>query len=218
MPVISLMLFLLLSIFLMAMIQVHALEIAFAKLGLSPEATLLILLGSLIGGGINLPLFKMKAQQPGHLFELPDGKRVWELFQPAREGYTIIAVNVGGGLIPVGLSLYFMAQQAFGLLQLVVVLPAMIALSYKLSRPVPGVGIGMPILIVPLASVFFSLWLEPDHAAQLAYVSGVLGVLIGADLLRLKSVVDMGVPLASIGGAGTFDGIFMTGIIAALLA
>jgi len=28
----------------------------------------------------------------------------------------------------------------------------------------------------------------------------------------------MGAPVASIGGAGTFDGIFMTGIVAVLLA
>jgi uncharacterized membrane protein len=56
------------------------------------------------------------------------------------------------------------------------------------------------------------------HAAPLAYVSGSLGTLIGADLLNLPSLRSLGAPVASIGGAGTFDGIFLTGIIAVLLA
>ena len=76
----------------------------------------------------------------------------------------------------------------------------------------------MPILIAPIVSVMLALLLDQEHAAHLAYISGVLGVLIGADVLRIKSVASLGVPVASIGGAGTFDGIFMTGVIAALLA
>ena len=52
---------------------------------------------------------------------------------------------------------------------------------------------------------------------MLAYISGVMGVLIGADLMRLRDVLKMGAPMASIGGAGTFDGIFITGLIAVLL-
>jgi len=56
------------------------------------------------------------------------------------------------------------------------------------------------------------------HAAALAYVGGSLGTLIGADLLNLGTVQRLGAPVASIGGAGTFDGIFLTGIMAVLLA
>ena len=55
-------------------------------------------------------------------------------------------------------------------------------------------------------------------AVIIAYVSGTLGTLIGADLLNLHHIAELGAPMASIGGAGTFDGIFLTGIIAALLA
>jgi uncharacterized membrane protein len=51
-----------------------------------------------------------------------------------------------------------------------------------------------------------------------AYISGTLGVLTDADQLRLKDVRKLGAALASIGGAGTFDGIVMTGSVAALLA
>ena len=51
----------------------------------------------------------------------------------------------------------------------------------------------------------------------LAYICGVLGVLIGADLLNLNKIKKLGAPTASIGGAGTFDGIFLTGVLAVLL-
>ena len=45
-----------------------------------------------------------------------------------------------------------------------------------------------------------------------------MGTLIGADLLNLDKISGLGAPVASIGGAGTFDGIFLIGIMAVLLA
>lgn len=218
MPVISLMLFLLMSMLLVAMIQVHVFEIAFAKLGLTPEATLTVLIGTLLGSGINLPIFKLKIQHAGHLVRLPGRTPIWELFQPAREGSTVIAINLGGCVIPVGLCVYFMSLRLIEPLLLCLSIVMIAGLSYRLSRPIPGIGIGMPLFIAPLASAFLALILDPAHAAHLAYIGGVLGVLIGADILHLKSIGSLGVPVASIGGAGTFDGIFLTGIIAALLA
>jgi uncharacterized membrane protein len=90
--------------------------------------------------------------------------------------------------------------------------------SYAFSRPIAGLGIGMPLFIAPLVSALTAVLLDPAHSAPLAYISGTMGVLIGADLLRLRDIDRMGVAVASIGGAGTFDGIFFTGIIAVLLA
>jgi uncharacterized membrane protein len=95
---------------------------------------------------------------------------------------------------------------------------AISVLSYKFSRLIPGLGVGMPVFLAPLTSALVALALDPEHAAHLAYISGVFGVLIGADILRLKTIAALGTPVAAIGGAGTFDGIFMTGIIAALLS
>ena len=90
-------------------------------------------------------------------------------------------------------------------------------ISYFFSRPVQGFGIGMPIMIAPISAALVSLLISPEQSAPLAYISGTLGVLIGADLLHLKDIPKLGTPYASIGGAGTFDGIFITGIVAALL-
>ena len=53
--------------------------------------------------------------------------------------------------------------------------------------------------------------------ASIAYISGTLGTLIGADLLNLRRLRNLGARMASIGGAGTFDGVFLSGIIAVLL-
>ncbi len=218
MPIISLAIFFLVAIFFIAMIQVEFFEIAFAKLGLSPEASLLILVGTLVGSGINLPVYELKTKETWRQLNSPTQKPVWELFTPAKEGRVVIAVNLGGCVIPVGLSLYFVSQQLLDPMKLLIALLVITAISYRFSRLIPGIGVGMPILIAPLVSAILALTLDPAHAAQLAYISGVLGVLIGADILHLKDISSFGAPVASIGGAGTFDGIFLTGIIAAVLA
>jgi uncharacterized membrane protein len=56
------------------------------------------------------------------------------------------------------------------------------------------------------------------HAAPLFYVSGSLGTLIGADLLNREKLQGLGAPVASIGGTGTFNEIFLTGIHTVLVA
>ena len=218
MPVITLVIFFLLALFFIAMIQVHIFEIAFEKLGLTPEVSLLLLVATLVGSGINIPISSLRTKTTGHLVMSPDRKPVWEIFQPAKEGQVVIALNIGGCIIPVGLCLYFISLQLIQLVTLLFAVLIVTGLSYRFSRLIPGMGVAMPIFIAPLTSAAVALLLDAEHAAQLAYISGVLGVLIGADLLRLKNIVALGAPIAAIGGAGTFDGIFMTGIIAALLA
>jgi uncharacterized membrane protein len=83
---------------------------------------------------------------------------------------------------------------------------------------VPGIGMGMPILLAPILAALVSVALDPANAAPMAFISGTMGVLIGADLLHLEDIRKMGTPVASIGGAGSFDGIFISGIVAVLLA
>ena len=63
-----------------------------------------------------------------------------------------------------------------------------------------------------------ALLLSREYAPPLAYIGGSMGTLIGADLFNLDRIGGLGAPVASIGGAGTFDGIFLTGILAVLLA
>ena len=213
----SLFLLLALLVTLVTFVQFGALTLAFDKLGLSAESGFLLLFVSLFGSAINLPLFTVSAEAPP-TETVPVALRGL-LRHMAREfhGRTLIAINVGGGLIPVLFSLYLIGRGGLPLPVLGSAVGVVALVSHLVSRPLPGIGIGMPIFVAPIAASLTALLLDPEHSAPLAYVSGTLGVLIGADLSRLKDIRRMGTPLAAIGGAGTFDGIFMTGIVAVLL-
>jgi uncharacterized membrane protein len=93
------------------------------------------------------------------------------------------------------------------------------AITYWLAKPVPGLGIALPLFIPPLLAALVAISISAgEHAPVMAYISGTLGTLIGADLMHYKDIERINAPVVSIGGAGTFDGIFLTGIIAVLLA
>jgi len=63
-----------------------------------------------------------------------------------------------------------------------------------------------------------ALLLAPTFATPVAFVAGVTGPLVGADLLHLRDIERMATGMVSIGGAGTFDGILLTGILALYLS
>ena len=125
---------------------------------------------------------------------------------------------MGGGVIPVAFSLYLVTHTPVEVGKVLTAIGLVTVVSHVASRPLPGRGIGIPVLVAPVVAAVVALLLAPEHSAPLAYIAGTLGVLLGADLLRLRDVLRLGVPVASIGGAGTFDGIFITGIVAVLLA
>jgi uncharacterized membrane protein len=129
---------------------------------------------------------------------------------------TIVAINVGGAVVPIILSIYLIRKNERYGQAAAVLLVALVC--YLLAYPVPGIGIAVPIIYPPSASAVTALLLSRTHAAPLAYIAGSLGTLIGADLLNLNQVAGLGAPVMSIGGAGTFDGIFVTGLLTVLLA
>lgn len=202
---------------LIAFVQIGLVTVAFDKLGLSSGSALLLLISSLIGSVINLPLFSLKAEAP----KQPMINPFFGLLRPPNiefTGRTLININVGGGLIPLVFSAYLIHNNSIPIGDIVTGIVIVSLVSYWISRPIHGIGIGMPILIAPLCAALVAVILNTEASAPLAYISGTLGVLIGADILRLKNIRQMGLPIASIGGAGTFDGIFITGIVAVLLA
>lgn len=93
-----------------------------------------------------------------------------------------------------------------------------VAVCYFLARPVAGVGILLPGLVPALMASTVALVLIPDEASPIAFVAGVVVPLVGADLLHLKEIEASATGIASVGGAGTFDGIVLSGIVAAYLA
>jgi uncharacterized membrane protein len=197
-------------------VQIGALTLAFDKLGLSPDSAMWLLFTSLFGSLINLPLFSVKAEGPPPPMPQPFRSL---LRLPAMEftGKTVVAINVGGCLVPLAFSVYLLRHNPLNPLMVISAVALVSAVCRLASRPVPGVGIGIPIFVAPLVAAIVSLIIDPEYSAPLAYISGTLGVLIGADISRLNDIRKMGTPFASIGGAGTFDGIFLSGIVAVLL-
>jgi uncharacterized membrane protein len=202
---------------LIAFVQIGLVTFAFDKLGLSSGSALLLLISSLIGSVINLPMFSLKAEPP----KKPMINPFFGLLRPPKiefTGRTLITMNVGGGLIPLFFSAYLINNNMLPISDIAIGIAIVTVVSYLISRPVQGIGIGMPILIAPLCAALVAVILNNEASAPLAYISGTLGVLLGADILRLNNIRQMGIPIASIGGAGTFDGVFITGIVAVLLA
>jgi len=210
--------FILLLVFLLLVIQLGLISVAFDRLGLSTSQGMLLLFASLFGSALNLPILTIKADPPSRELEKVIQQKSL-LRMPSRPftGHTVIAVNAGGCMVPVVFSASLMQHTPLSMPELLLAVGLVSAVCYFMSRPVPGIGIGMPPLVAPIAAAIVAISVNHELAAPLAYICGTLGVLIGADVLRLKDIAGIGTPVASIGGAGTFDGIFFTGIIAVLL-
>jgi uncharacterized membrane protein len=165
---------LLIGIFLVlvAWIEVQALRVAYMRIGLGPRAALLLLLASLGGSYLNIPV----ARLAGH--QIVSGQEV--MFFGMRHVIpvvvewpdTIVAVNVGGAVIPGLLSLYLLIRYRLWVRGLLAI-AGVAVVCHMLAEPVRGLGIALPVFVPPVVSI---------------------------------------------GGAGTFDGIFLTGILAVLLA
>jgi uncharacterized membrane protein len=202
---------------LIALVQVNALHYAYTRLGVTSGTALLLLLGSLIGSFFNIPVAELPEQRTlagqeveffGMHYMVPVIKE-W----PG----TVIAVNVGGAVIPTLMSVYLLIKnQLWG--RGLAATAGVATVCHLLAYPVPGIGIAEPVFVPSITTAVVALLLSRRYAAPLAYISGSLGTLIGADLLNLGKIHGLGAPVASIGGAGTFDGIFLTGIVAVLLA
>jgi uncharacterized membrane protein len=206
-----------LFLLLVAMIQIGILRHAYMRLGVSSGAAILLLLASLIGSYINIPIVQLPEQ---HILS---GRHV-EFFGmhysvPVVIDWpgTVIAINVGGALIPTLISLYLLAKNQVWALGLIAT-ACVGAVCYWLAQPVPGVGIAVPTFVPALTAAICALVLSRRYAAPLAYIGGSMGTLVGADLLNLGMIQGLGAPVSSIGGAGTFDGIFLTAILAVLIA
>jgi uncharacterized membrane protein len=198
------------------LIQINVLRYAYTRLGVSSGTALLLLLASLIGSYVNIPVYEFQDREVLSWHEV-SYYGVQYLVPVVGQPGTVIALNVGGAVIPTLLSLYLLAKNDMWIRG--VITTAIVAvIVYALAEPVQGVGIAVPIFVPPVATAITAVLIARQHAAVLAYAGGSLGTLIGADLLNLGVVRGLGAPVASIGGAGTFDGIFLTGIVAVLLA
>jgi len=210
--------FFFLALILLPFLWVGMIGEAFAKLGVPPQMMFWLLVFTLVGSLVNIPLYSWETREVvadqvisyfGMKVRLPRVQRTQK---------TVLAINVGGGIIPVALSVYLLSRMEFGI-SLLVLLAIVTLVVNRLARPVRGLGIAVPGLIPPIIAALGAYLLCPPYLrAPSAYIASTLGILIGADLLKLGEITKLGAPVASIGGAGTFDAIFLSGIIAVLLS
>jgi uncharacterized membrane protein len=218
-PVTGPFLFLLFLLFIvvLVLVQLGILEYAYHKIGIQPRYVFLLLLFSLLGSYINIPVAQIREKEVVSNKVVSDWGVDYVVPEVEEWPQTVIAVNVGGALIPTLLSLYLLFKNRL-FMQSLIGVAVVAVIVHWLAHPVKGVGIAMPPLIPPLLAAGIALILSRQAAPALAYISGSLGTLIGADLLNLGIVQGLHAPVLSIGGAGTFDGVFLTGILAVLLA
>ncbi len=189
-------------------LHIHIAGRALTKLGISPKAAILIIFLCLIGSTVNIPLVSRSVDSTEYI-----RGRFNYLGLPEVSGKQIVAINVGGAVIPLLICLYLLRRAPLIKTAVATLISSLVI--YRLAQPVPMVGIAVPIFIPPLIASTLAILLSPRNPTPVAYISGVLGVLIGADLMNLGHLSTSGV--MSIGGAGVFDGIFLVGIISALL-
>jgi len=189
-------------------------ELSFAKLGIPGWATLLIFAGSLIGSTINIPLWtRNEGITPGYIFR----HHGWIGYHPPVYQQQVIAINVGGAIIPILLSLYLLEHTH--LLRTLLAIAIVAVVSHIDARIVPGQGVEMDVWIAPVTAALCALVLTlGDRAAPMAYIAGTIGALLGADISNLGRLSALGPGWLSIGGAGVFDGVFLSGFVAALIS
>lgn len=202
--------------FFLLLIQIKVITLTFIKIGIPPHLVLTTLFLILMGSFINIPIKKipqevMATQKRIRFFGFTYLIPVW------KKKVTVIAINVGGALIPTLISFYLLIKSGLYLKAFLATFFITI-ICYKLAKPIRGIGIALPFFIPPSMAAIFSIIIAYDSAPIIAYISGTLGTLMGADILNLKKISQLGAPVASIGGAGTFDGIFLTGILAVLFS
>lgn len=200
------------------LVQYGLFTLAFSRLGIPPEYLFSLLFLCILGSMINIPIRRIQLREDPGESELVTffGMR----FRPPRRSHPremILAINVGGAIIPTCISLYLLSH-AHHPFRMLLALLVVTVITYRLAKPVPGMGIAVPMLVPPIIAALAAIVLNSQWAPPTAYFAGTMGTLIGADILNLDKLKQLNAPVASIGGAGTFDGIFLTGVLAVLLA
>ncbi len=137
-----------------------------------------------------------------------------------------IGINTGGAIIPIVLSSYLIIKNKLRFTHVVLAIIIVAILTFFVTMPDPEKGIIAPFpywLLPVIGASFLSLWFcwkQKKKAAPFAYACGTIGVLIGADVFHLFTLISTELSStrnAVIGGANVFDMVFLTGILAVIV-
>jgi uncharacterized membrane protein len=213
----------------MPVLLVNTMHTAIERLHLSGPAATLAVVGIFLGSLVNIPVYQLDRDDEEHtidmtaVFGMPG---MAPQFERVRRG-TLIAVNLGGCVVPSALAVvqmsHIIAAGGWVLAASAGITLTNVIVCWRLAQPVAGVGIRLPALASALVAVG-GTWVllgATDlelYRAPVAFTAGVLGPVVGADLFHLGDLSRVSVGMLSIGGAGTFDGIVLSGVLAALVA
>jgi uncharacterized membrane protein len=206
--------------FILVFLFVGVTESAFEEVGFTRAEFAVILITTFLGSAINIPITRVSGNEPvvgyrevryyGFSYRIP-------VTEHARAS-TLVTINVGGALVPIFVSAYLLITHPSLAVDSLIGVIATSFFVHLMAKKVKGEGIETPAFLPPLVAAIASVLLHPSAGvAVVAYVSGSMGALVGADLTNLRGITDLGAPMVSIGGAGTFDGVFLTGILAVIL-
>jgi len=205
------------GLLIIGLVALDALSYVYHRIGISIGWMAIIMAAALLGSMINIPVARLRAEVRQESTTVTVFGVTYRVPLTIRTGRTTIAVNVGGAVVPSAVAIYLICHDRLPQSALFATL-VVTALVFVVARPVAGVGIVTPSLVPPLVAALAALWLGGHFVAAVAYVAGTFGTLVGADVLNLPRVRSLQAAMVSIGGAGTFDGVFLTGLVAVLLA
>ncbi len=175
--------------------------LAIHRLGYDPLASLALAVAIGLGGGFDLPL------------------GTWT--SPSANAHKRLGVNLGGCLIPLGIALersWHWPRAALAPAAISVGLVAL--LSYFLARPVASRGVVLAWPLTGLLAAALGLLLAPSRVrpSSLAFVSGLIGPLLGGELPYLPRLFRSPSIHAGVGGDGLFDGLVWSSLLASWMA
>ena len=198
---------------------------AFVRLGFSWITALAVILLMLLGSAVNIPVYRVKRDtirlsdnySASPDFDENPESRIWD---------TVISINLGGAILPLVISAYLVYRAGLiaGSPLAVPVCAGILvvsAVTFVATRAVPGAGLRVPLLIPALTALLVALLLAGGvglDAAVSAFVSGVVGTLLGGSIAQLPRVKDLDIAEVSIGGGGSFAPLFICCILPALIA
>ncbi len=193
------MIFTLLIFALISLLVYSIFTYVFEEVGFKWWEASLIVFGSIFFRNIDIPLFQYKN--------------------------LIIAINLSGAILPLLISSYLILSRKIflrSLFGIIIVSFVAYTVSYASTE-----GIVSPFpywLLPPISAGLYSLiagYKNKRTVASTAYSCGTFGAIIGADLLHFKEFLEINASkqiVASIGGAAILDMVFLTGIIAVIIA
>src|SRR5262249_40287460 len=160
---------------------------SFRLLGLTPQSASLLLLGSVVGSMINIPLSRRRIvlADPRAASLSPAMQWVVSMFHyyPPAVVEQVVAVNVGGALIPIVFSGYLLTLPTTPVAAAALATLIVAVVAKLLARPMPGLGITLPGFIPPLLATGSAIGLVhlfnlAGGDAPIAYTAGSIGTLI----------------------------------------